>query len=163
MRVSRFGHRGDADVVDRLFRSHGVSGAISEITGSSISFFVVTAICSIAIVLMLKSAFDVAMHARIRNLGIYKSIGATDAQVRRLLLAEGCVLALPAGCVGVFVGLGSAFLLVSGLVAMTAVNRTYDPVIEIAPAAILTALVASGLTIVISALLPRVDWASSAR
>ena len=49
-------------------------------------------------------------------------------------------LALPAGCVGVFVGLGSAFLLVSGLVAMTAVNRTYDPVIEIAPAAILTCL-----------------------
>lgn len=129
-------------------------GQSPEITGSSISFFVVTAICSIAIVLMLKSAFDVAMHARIRNLGIYKSIGATDAQVRRLLLAEGCVLALPAGCVGVFVGLGSAFLLVSGLVAMTAVNRTYDPVIEIAPAAILTALVASGLTIVISALLP---------
>lgn len=116
-------------------------GQSPEITGSSISFFVVTAICSIAIVLMLKSAFDVAMHARIRNLGIYKSIGATDAQVRRLLLAEGCVLALPAGCVGVFVGLGSAFLLVSGLVAMTAVNRTYDPVIEIAPAAILTALV----------------------
>ena len=41
---------------------------------------------------MLKSAFDVAMHARIRNLGIYKSIGATDAQVRRLLLAEGCAV-----------------------------------------------------------------------
>lgn len=129
-------------------------GLSPEITGSSIAFFVVTTISSIAIVLMLKSAFDVAMHARIRNLGIYKSIGATDAQVRRLLLAEGCALALPAGCVGVFAGLGFAFLLVTGLVAITAGDRAYDPVIEIAPAACAAALVASALTIVISALLP---------
>ena len=129
-------------------------GQNPEVTGSSIAFFIVTAISSIAIVFMLKSAFDVAMHARIRNLGIFKSIGATDGQVRRLLLAEGCILALPSGCVGVIVGLGLALMLIIGVVAMTAGNRTYEPVVVLEPASCATALVAAALTILVSALLP---------
>ena len=73
-------------------------GEAPSVTGSTVAFAVVTTMSALSLVLMLKSAFGVSMSARIRQLGILKSIGASDAQVRRLLLAEGCALSLPAAC-----------------------------------------------------------------
>lgn len=140
-------------VTDYLVRMDHL-GQTPDITGSTIAFALVTAISSLSVVLMLKSAFDVSMHARIRQLGLIKSVGATDAQVRHLLLAEGCALSLPAGCAGVLAGLGLSLMLVQGVLALTAEGRTYEPVVEFSQTSLLIALGIALVTIALSALLP---------
>ena len=129
-------------------------GETPSITGSTIAFGAVTATSALALVLMLKSAFGVSMSARIRQLGILKSIGANDAQIRRLLLAEGYVLSLPAACLGVLVGMGLALVLVAGVLALTANARTYEPVVDLSPFAVLLGLLVATATVALSALLP---------
>ena len=100
-------------VVDDYLARMDYLGEVPNITGSTVAFGAVTAISAVSLVLMLKSAFGVSMSMRIRQLGILKSIGASDAQVRRLLLAEGCSLSLPAACLGVLVGMGLSLALVA--------------------------------------------------
>ena len=129
-------------------------GEAPSVTGSTVAFASVTAISAFSLVLMLKSAFGVSMSARIRQLGILKSIGASDAQVRRLLLAEGCALSLPAACLGVLVGLALSIALVSAILALTAESRVYEPVIGLSPSAVLLGLLVACATIILSALLP---------
>ena len=80
-------------VVDYLARM-AYLGEAPSVTGSTIAFASVTAISAPLSSSCSKSAFGVAMSARIRQLGILKSIGANDGQVKRLLLAEGCALSL---------------------------------------------------------------------
>ena len=129
-------------------------GEAPSVTGSTVAFAVVTTMSALSLVLMLKSAFGVSMSARIRQLGILKSIGASDAQVRRLLLAEGCALSLPAACLGVLVGMELSLALVSVILALTAEGRVYEPVIELPPSAVLLGLLVAAATIALSALLP---------
>ena len=144
---------GSLMVTDYLVRMAAL-GQAPDVTGSTVAFGLVTALAAVAVVLMLKSAFDVSMSARIRQLGLLKSIGAKDAQVKRLLLAEGCALSLPAAVAGVLVGLGLALVLVSVVVSVTAQSRTYDPLVEITPQAVAVALAVAVATVLASALLP---------
>ena len=129
-------------------------GQAPSVTGSTVAFAAVTAISAVSLVLMLKSAFGVSMSARIRQLGVLKSVGASDAQVRRLLLAEGCALSLPAACLGVLVGMGLSLALVAAVLALTAESRVYEPVIGLSPLAVLAGLLVAAATIAVSALLP---------
>lgn len=141
-------------VVDDYLARMDYLGEVPNITGSTVTFGAVTAISAVSLVLMLKSAFGVSMSMRIRQLGILKSIGASDAQVRRLLLAEGCSLSLPAACLGVLVGMGLSLALVAAILALTAESRVYEPVIGLSPSAVLTGLLVAAATIAASALLP---------
>lgn len=129
-------------------------GETPQVSGSTIAFVAVTALSALAIVLMLKSAFDVSMSARIRQLGLLKTIGARDAQVKRLLLAEGCAVSLPAACVGVLAGMVLSLALVHAVLALTVEHRVYEPVVELSPLAVLFGLFVAAATIACSALLP---------
>lgn len=140
-------------VVDYLARM-AYLGEAPSVTGSTIAFASVTAISALALVLMLKSAFGVAMSARIRQLGILKSIGANDGQVKRLLLAEGCALSLSAACLGVLVGMGLSLAVVAVVLALTADSRVYEPVIGLSPSVVLVGVLAAAATVMLSALLP---------
>ena len=141
-------------VVDDYLARMDYLGEVPDITGSTVAFGAVTAMSAVSLVLMLKSAFGVSMSTRIRQLGILKSIGASDAQVRRLLLAEGCSLSLPAACLGVLVGMGLSLALVAAILALTAASRVYEPVIGLSPSAVLAGILVATATIAASALLP---------
>lgn len=125
-----------------------------SITGSTIAFAAVTTVSALSLILMLKNAFDVSMSSRIRQLGILKSIGASDKQVKRLLLAEGCTFSLPAACLGVLTGMSLALLLVKAILALTAENRVYEPIIELSPSVFFLGCLVALATIALSALLP---------
>ena len=144
---------GSLVVRDYLIRMEYL-GETPSVTGSSIAFAIVTALCSISIVLMLKSAFDVSMSARMRNLGLLKTAGASDSQVRLLLLAEGCALSLPAALLGVLTGMALSLAVIGAILAMTAGDRVYEPVIELSPLSVALGLLVSTATIALSALLP---------
>lgn len=129
-------------------------GQAPSVTGSTVAFGAVTAMSAVSLVLMLKSAFGVSMSMRIRQLGVLKSVGASDAQVRRLLLAEGCALSLPAACLGVLAGMGLSLALVAAILALTAESRVYEPIIGLSPSTVLAGILVAAATIVVSALLP---------
>ncbi len=61
------------------------------------------------------NVFHIAVLERIRQLGTLRSLGATPAQVRRLVLGEAVVLALLAIPLGLLAGVGAAFGLARGL------------------------------------------------
>lgn len=144
---------GSLMVTDYLVRMEAL-GQTPDVTGSTVAFGTVIALSAVAVVLMLKSAFDVSMSTRVRQLGLLKSIGACDAQVRRLLLAEGCSLSLPAALVGVLAGMGLSLALVGIVVAATVGSRAYEPVVALTPQAVLAGLAVAAATVLLSALLP---------
>lgn len=131
-----------------------ILGQAPDVTGSTIAFASVLAMASLSIVLMLKSAFEVSMSVRMRQLGLLKSSGARDAQVRLLLLAEAGAVSLPAAAVGVALGLALSLVVVRTLLALTVEGRTYDPVVALSPSSFVLALLVALVTIVVSALLP---------
>ncbi|HJA29826.1 MAG TPA: ABC transporter permease [Candidatus Olsenella pullicola] len=140
-------------VADYLARMDHL-GQAPSVTGSTVAFGAVTAMSAVSLVLMLKSAFGVSMSMRIRQLGVLKSVGASDAQVRRLLLAEGCALSLPAACLGVLAGMGLSLALVAAILALTTESRVYEPIIGLSPSTVLAGILVAAATIVVSALLP---------
>lgn len=144
---------GSLMLTDYLVRMETL-GQAPDVTGSTVAFGTVIVLSSVAVVFMLKSGFDVSMSARVRQLGLLKSIGAREAQVRRLLLAEGCVLSLPAAVVGVLAGMGLSLALIGAVVASTAGSRTYEPVVALTPQAVLAGVAVAAATVLVSALLP---------
>lgn len=74
-------------------------------------FIVVLAVLCVSLALVIRTAFEISMQARVRQFGIFSSIGASPGQIRRCLLQEAAALcALPvlggmvlggAGCAGV--------------------------------------------------------------
>lgn len=51
-------------------------------------FFVITALASISLIIMIHNSFAVSMNARIHQFGIFSSIGATPRQIRICLFQE---------------------------------------------------------------------------
>ncbi len=94
------------------------------------------------------AGFTVIAQRRLRALGMIGAIGATDRQVRRVMLANGAAVGVVGATTGVVIGLAAWFALTPAF--EQAVGHRYDPfalpwwaVIAGAILAILTALAAS--------------------
>ncbi len=94
------------------------------------------------------AGFTVMAHRRLRALGMIGAIGATDRQVRRVMLANGVAVGTVGGIAGVALGLGVWFALTPAFEGV--VGHRYDPlalpwwaVLAGAVLAVLTALAAS--------------------
>ena len=55
-------------------------------------FILITALSSFSLIVIIHNAFAVSMNARIHQLGIFSSVGATPGQIRKCLLQEAAVL-----------------------------------------------------------------------
>lgn len=94
------------------------------------------------------AGFTVVAHRRLRALGMIGAIGATDRQVRRVLVANGVAVGVVGAVVGAVLGLAAWFALTPAFETM--VGHRYDPlalpwwaVFAAAGLAVLTALAAS--------------------
>jgi putative ABC transport system permease protein len=74
------------------------------------SFFIIA-----AAVMLVALLFKLGIDGRAAEIGTLLAIGFRKAKVRRTLLAEGAVVALIGGVVGVAAGLGYAWLMIEGL------------------------------------------------
>lgn len=115
----------------------------------------VWAAMALALVLLLRNAFELTMQARLHRLGILASVGATPRQLRLCLLQEAAAVSLLPLAAGTFLG----FAACAGVLA--AVNRAaadlpgrQPAVFALHPLVVLAALLSALGTVLLSAWLP---------
>ena len=90
------------------YQTGQLSGSGSVVTSILLAFAVIVLVVA---GLVISNTFQVLVAQRTRNLALLRCIGASTAQVRRLILGEAALLGALASGVGVFVGLGGAQVL----------------------------------------------------
>ena len=78
-------------------------------------FIIIMAMASMSLVVIIHNAFAVSMNARVRQFGIFSSIGATPRQIRTCLLQEAAALCAVPVIAGNLLGIAGAM----GLLHMT--------------------------------------------
>jgi putative ABC transport system permease protein len=78
-----------------------------------------TALLLIIIITCLMTTMTAIALERRRDIGVMKSLGATDPQVMRLFMAEGAALGIMGGAIGCLLGSGSALSLARHLFGVT--------------------------------------------
>lgn len=115
----------------------------------------VTALACLSLILVIHNAFGVSMHARVHQFGIFSSIGATPGQIRTCLLQEAfalCALPVVAGTLlGILLCMG---MLTAANALMADVEGRLVMPFGYHPAILLFSLLATALTIWISAWIP---------
>lgn len=112
-------------------------------------------VTALALVLLLRNAFELTMQARLHRLGILASVGATPRQLRLCLLQEAAAVSLFPLAAGTLLG----FAACRGVLA--AVNRAaaglpdrQPAVFSLHPAVVAAALLSALFTVLLSAWLP---------
>lgn len=115
----------------------------------------VWAAATLALILLLRNSFEITMQARLHQLGLLASIGATPRQLRTCLLQEAAAVSL----VPLAVGSALGFAACGGVLA--AVNRVaadlpgrQPAVFRLHPLVVLGALLFAAMTVLLSAWLP---------
>lgn len=118
-------------------------------------YLLITVIACFSLILVIHNAFAVTMSARIHQLGIFSSIGATPGQIRACLLQEAltlCAIPIIVGnvlgiliCMGVIKGINFVMADVAGRLVLP---FSYHPLIFV------LSLLAAVLTVWISAWIP---------
>lgn len=109
---------------------------------------------ALALILIIHNAFGVSMNARMHQLGILQSIGATPKQLRIALVNEAMLLCLIPILVGVVSGIGLCYAFMSFIKSIANSVRRYDLIFQYHPFILLTALILSLLTVWFSARIP---------
>lgn len=118
-------------------------------------YVAITLIVCFSLILVIHNSFAVSMNARVRQLGILASIGATPQQIRTCLIQEAAVLcALPiagGGLVGI--GISCGLLKMMNMLAAQMTGR-HDVAFRYHPLIFLVTVIVSALTVLISAWIP---------
>lgn len=114
-------------------------------------------------VALIYNAFAISVTERSVNFGLLASVGATNRQKRRSVLFEALVIlaiSVPLGLVGGILGMQAVFLAVNPTIAsLMSVNYDVQNIglnVVVSPAAILTAIGLSVVTVLISAWIPAI-------
>lgn len=108
-----------------------------------------------ALVLLIRSSFEITMQARLHQFGILASIGATPRQIRACLLQEAAALSLAPLAAGTALGLAACRAVLAAVNAAAAdVAGRLPAVFQLHPLVAAGALLAAGLTVLFSAWLP---------
>lgn len=117
-------------------------------------YILVMLLVSGSLILIIRNAFGVSMAARIHQLGILSSVGATPGQIKALLLQEAmalCALPVLAGSAG---GLLPSLWLVKFANHIGEGYQQVPAVFVYRPAVFIITILASGITVFLSAWLP---------
>lgn len=119
-------------------------------------FILITCLAAFSLIVIIHNAFAVSMNARIRQFGIFASVGAAPRQIRSCLLQEAaglCVLPVAAGNIcGTFSAMG--LIQWSNLLLEGKIEGRHPAVFSCHPAAAALTLGITALTICISAWIP---------
>ena len=112
-------------------------------------------VVSISLILIIHNSFAVSMNARVHQFGIFSSIGAAPGQIRTCLMQEAAVLCAVPVLLGSLAGIALSFgiiqlvnILADGIIGRHTAGFTYHPLV------LVITILASDLTVVISAWLP---------
>ncbi|MBA3868894.1 MAG: FtsX-like permease family protein [Anaerolineae bacterium] len=112
-------------------------------------------VCGSAFVIY--NAFAISIGERKKQFGMFASVGATAAQIRRTVLVEAGIIAMigiPLGILGAIVGVAILLKLTQGIVAGLILDAEQGMPLVISPLVIVLAVLFSAATILISAWIP---------
>lgn len=115
----------------------------------------VLALLVMALVLLLRNAFEITMQARLHRLGILASVGATPRQLRLCLLQEAAAVSLLSLALGTLLGFAACCGVLAAVNQVAAGLPDRQPaVFTLHPAVAAAALLAALVTVLLSAWLP---------
>lgn len=127
-------------------------------TLSGLIYSLILLLAGIVLILIIRNAFAVVMNAKIHQLGLLQSAGASPGQIRSALLYEAFLLSTPPIIAGTAIGTGLSWLLMRFLIRLShelvLPRRTTELVFQMHPLVIAAALALAFLTVYISAWIP---------
>lgn len=111
-------------------------------------------IAGVSLILVIHNAFGVSMIARLQQLAILQSIGATPRQLRRALVNEAVILSFLPLFLGAFTGVGLCYLFMNFMKSIIRTVRENELIFQYHPGILLLTLAVSLCTVWVSALLP---------
>ncbi|PXX57304.1 putative ABC transport system permease protein [Hungatella effluvii] len=141
--------------MDQKYQLFLQTGSVDEaVTPLIVAYLFILIIASTSLILMLHNAFEVTMNARMHQLGILQSVGATPAQIKSVLVSEAVVLSLVPLAVGTLAGVGLSYGVWKFFYVIGDSFREYDLWFRYRPALSAGAIVFSYLTVRLSAWIP---------
>ena len=127
-----------------------------------VGFFLATIAVVIALivsgsVLLIYNAFAISISERKKQFGMFASVGATSAQIRRIVLTEAGVIAaigIPLGILGAIAGVEVLVVLTRGIVSQLILDATQGLQLVVSPLVIGATVMFSAATILLSAWIP---------
>jgi putative ABC transport system permease protein len=107
--------------------------------------------------LLIYNAFDISIGERKKQFGMFASVGATSAQIRRMVLTEAGVIAaigIPLGILGAIAGVGILLKLTQGIVSQLILDAEQGMPLVVSPLVIGLTVLFSAATILLSAWIP---------
>lgn len=119
-------------------------------------FLLITALASLSLIIIIHNSFAVSMNERIRQFGIFSSIGATPGQIRICLFQEAAVLCTVPILAGNLLGIGGSMGLVglSNILLENQIPGRHKAIPGYHPLVLAPALLVTVITIWISVWLP---------
>ena len=127
-----------------------------------VRFFLVIIATLIALIvcgsaLVIYNAFAISIGERKKQFGMFASVGATSAQIRRIVLIEAGVIAaigIPLGILGAIAGVGILLKLTQGIVSQLIIDAEQGMPLVVSPLVIGLTVLFSAATILLSAWIP---------
>ena len=127
-----------------------------------VRFFLVIIATLIALIvcgsaLVIYNAFAISIGERKKQFGMFASVGATSAQIRRIVLIEAGVIAaigIPLGILGAIVGVAILLKLTQGIVSQLIIDAEQGMPLVVSPLVIGLTVLFSAATILLSAWIP---------
>jgi putative ABC transport system permease protein len=125
------------------------------------SFLLIMAVLIVLIVcgsaLLIYNAFAISIGERKKQFGMFASVGATSAQIRRIVLTEAAVIAaigIPLGILGAIAGVAILVKLTQGIVSQLILDAEQGLPLVVSPLVIGLTVLFSAATILLSAWVP---------
>lgn len=117
---------------------------------------IILAIIMIGSVSLIYNAFAISVSERSRYLGMLSSVGATKRQKRNSVFFEGAVIgaiSIPFGILAGYIGLGITYVFINPMMEGF-LNTSVGFRLNIYPSSLMTAILVSGVTILVSTYIP---------
>jgi putative ABC transport system permease protein len=130
--------------------------------GNYVEFFLVILATLIALIVcgsafVIYNAFGISISERKKQFGMFASVGATSAQIRRTVLIEAGVIGvigIPLGILGAIVGVAILLKLTQGVVSELITDAEQGMPLEVSPLVVGLTVLFSAATILLSAWIP---------
>src|SRR5215207_1145720 len=135
----------------------GASGRSNYVRSSLLIMAVLIALIVCGSTLLIYNAFAISIRERKKQFGMFASVGATSAQIRRIVLTEAGVIAaigIPLGILGAIAGVGILLKLTQGIVSQLILDAEQGMPLVVSPLVIGLAVLFSVATILLSAWIP---------
>ncbi len=135
----------------------GASGRSNYVRSFLLIMAVLIALIVCGSALLIYNAFAISISERKKQFGMFASVGATSAQIRRIVLTEAGVIAaigIPLGILGAIAGVAILAALTQGIVSQLIVDAEQGLPLVVSPLVIGSTVMFSTATILLSAWIP---------